>query len=94
MLFQIKKTTPMNLEVLKNVKCRHNCRSSPVVIVYAPDGCNCFTDPIQALCMQHLTKIHSTGPVKILEDLTLDKVFSNEEALSDFVSFDNSSSSP
>jgi len=62
-----------------DIKCRHNCKGAAVAIVYVPEGCNCFVDPIQALCMQHLEKIHSTGPITILEDFTLDKVLTNDQ---------------
>ena len=72
-------------------KC-HLCRSSPVAVIYAPDGCNCSSEPVQALCMQHLVKVHSAGPITLLEDLTLDKVFSNEKSnfAADRFSFDKS----
>lgn len=46
----------MNEALIKSVKCRHGC-DDPCGIYYVPDGCNCFSDPIQALCAQHLVKL-------------------------------------
>jgi hypothetical protein len=46
------------------VPCRHErCQSHAVGIYYVPEGCNCFPDPVQALCEQHFIKLHSTGPI-------------------------------
>ncbi len=65
-------------------KCIHGCdneRHPVVVIAYVPDGCNCFPDAVQPLCIQHYEKIHSTGPVTVLEDFTLYKEFTHEKEL-------------
>lgn len=50
---------------ISRIKCRFGC-DDPVVIVYAPEGCICWADPVQALCAQHLAKIESVGTVTIL----------------------------
>jgi hypothetical protein len=66
----------------EKLKCIHGChpdRHPAVLVAYVPEGCNCFPNSIQSLCIQHWTKIHSTGPITVLEDLTLDKMFSHEE---------------
>lgn len=47
----------------ENVPCRHGGHTHAVGIYYVPEGCNCFPDPVQALCQQHFIKLHSTGPV-------------------------------
>jgi hypothetical protein len=43
------------------------------MIVHAPEGCDCWKDPVQALCMQHYSSVQSHGPVFILMDLRLKK---------------------
>ena len=43
------------------IPCRHGCVEA-VAIVYAPEGCICFTDPVQALCEQHLLKLFDNVP--------------------------------
>lgn len=50
----------VNEAEMKTVKCRHGC-DDPIGIYHIPDGCNCFIDPIQALCAQHWTKVCSAG---------------------------------
>jgi len=35
-----------------------------VVGIYAiPEGCWCFDDPVQALCLQHTISAQSNGPI-------------------------------
>lgn len=51
----------INHDEMKAVKCRHGCVDEPIGIYHIPEGCNCFPDPIQALCAQHFVKLHSTG---------------------------------
>ena len=49
------------------IPCRHPmCRSNAVGIYYVPEGCNCFEDPVQALCEQHFIKLHSTGAISTI----------------------------
>lgn len=41
------------------LKCRHGCdpQRHPVVGIYhAPQGCICWDDPVQALCIAHAVK--------------------------------------
>lgn len=51
------------------IPCRHGCQSPAVEIVYVPEGCLCFEDPVQALCEQHLVTLESTGPSTTIVDL-------------------------
>ena len=48
------------------IPCRHapRCSSCAVGVYHIPEGCNCFPDPVQALCEQHFIKVHSTGPIR------------------------------
>lgn len=62
----------INLAALREVKCRFGCDDA-AIIVHAPEGCVCWKDPVQALCMQHFTSIQSCGPVVIIMDLRLRK---------------------
>ena len=43
----------MNWEKLK---CRFGCGAPVAGLYYAPSGCWCFPDHIQALCSQHAVK--------------------------------------
>lgn len=45
------------------IPCRHRCPHHAVGLYYVPEGCNCFPDPVQALCEQHFIKLHSAGPI-------------------------------
>jgi hypothetical protein len=46
------------------IPCRHErCPTHAVGVYHVPEGCNCFPDPVQALCEQHFIKLHSTGPI-------------------------------
>jgi hypothetical protein len=47
----------------RQIKCRHRHDALATVLYYIPEGCNCFPDPVQALCEQHAIKCHSTGPI-------------------------------
>ena len=38
------------------------CKSPAAEIVYVPEGCICWPDPVQALCEQHLLTLETTGP--------------------------------
>lgn len=51
------------------VPCRFGCREPAAEIVYVPEGCICWPDPVQALCEQHLITLESTGPTRTLLDL-------------------------
>jgi hypothetical protein len=60
---------------LERLKCRFGC-SSPVFGVYhLPEGCVCWPDPVQALCLQHSITAQSTGPIEVImprEELGVD----------------------
>jgi hypothetical protein len=49
------------------LKCRFGC-DNPIGIFHVPDGCICWRDPVQALCMQHFITAESTGPITIIVD--------------------------
>src|SRR5262245_47914321 len=50
------------------LKCRHGCDAPVRAVVYASEGCLCFTDPVQALCAQHYEKMASAGPIEMVVD--------------------------
>jgi hypothetical protein len=52
---------------LAELKCRFGCSSPVVAIIHAPQGCHCFSDPVQALCAQHALSIDG-GPVTPIID--------------------------
>lgn len=55
-----------------DLPCRfaeRGCASPAVEVVHAPAGCICWTDPVQALCEQHLLTMESAGPVTLILDL-------------------------
>lgn len=58
----------LDLAALYAVPCRFGCDDPVVAIVHVPEGCNCWDDPLQALCVHHLMKAHSTGPIAVLAD--------------------------
>lgn len=54
------------------IRCRFaesGCPSPAAAIVYAPGGCICWPDPVQALCEQHLITLETSGPTTTLLDL-------------------------
>jgi hypothetical protein len=54
------------------IACRFaatGCRSPAAEIVYVPEGCICWRDPVQALCEQHLITLETSGPAATLLDL-------------------------
>jgi hypothetical protein len=52
-------------ETFAGIRCRFGC-PNPIGIYHIPDGCVCWTDPVQALCSQHLTKVQSTGSINLI----------------------------
>ena len=62
----------INLAALREVKCRYGC-DEPAMIVHVPGGCDCWKDPVQALCMQHFGQVQTCGRVNIIMDLRLRK---------------------
>lgn len=54
------------------VPCRFKetgCTWPAAEVVYVPEGCICWSDPVQALCEQHLITLESIGPVTLIADL-------------------------
>lgn len=54
------------------IPCRFaelGCKAWATEVVYAPSGCICWKDPVQALCDQHLITMESQGPVALIADL-------------------------
>lgn len=43
--------------------CRFGCKDPAVGIFYIKEGCICWPDHIQALCMQHFITAESEGDV-------------------------------
>lgn len=51
----------------ENVHCRFpSCNEPAVAIWETPEGCICWTDPVQALCWQHGAEVQSTGPIRMI----------------------------
>lgn len=48
------------LSRFEGMKCRFGC-DEVFGIYYVPEGCVCWSDPVQALCAQHAYKIASAG---------------------------------
>ena len=54
-------------EHLAALRCRFGC--DEVVGIFAiPEGCVCWSDPVQALCGQHALKAQSTGAITCVVD--------------------------
>lgn len=52
----------INLDEIEKIKCRFGC-NHPIGLFHVPQGCICWTDPVQALCPQHFITAESNGPV-------------------------------
>lgn len=39
------------------LKCLHGCKDAIIGMFYFEEGCICFSDKIQALCLHHYKKI-------------------------------------
>jgi hypothetical protein len=55
------------------IPCRFaekGCRSPAASILYVPQGCHCWPDPVQALCHQHIETCESSGPITTIIDLS------------------------
>lgn len=48
-----------------HVRCIHGCADA-VMVVYVPRGCNCRSEPIQAVCEQHWNTMDSNGPIQVI----------------------------
>lgn len=54
----------------KALTCRFGCKSPVAGLYHAPDGCICWPDKVQALCIQHAQKgLQNTNMETILERL-------------------------
>lgn len=73
----------LDLAALYAVPCRFGCSDPVVAIVHAPAGCVCWSDPLQALCVHHLAKVQSSGPITIVADYRLPAETSAIERLRD-----------
>lgn len=66
----------LNVQNLDTLTCRFSergCKSPPVAVIHAPDGCQCWRDPVQAVCAQHLMSCESVGPIHMLVDLRIER---------------------
>lgn len=61
----------IDLAGLYAIRCRFGCADPVVAIVHVPEGCVCWPDPVQALCMAHLAKVQSPGPISVAIDYRL-----------------------
>lgn len=57
-------------QALAALKCRFGCQSPVIGIFHAPEGCICWTDPVQALCAQHACSMESVGPITCIIDFS------------------------
>src|SRR6185436_1375978 len=44
-----------------SVPCKFGCKDDACGVFYAPAGCICWDDPVQALCAQHALKAEQNG---------------------------------
>lgn len=63
---------PLRLDaaVWNTLRCRHggelhHARAPVVALVHVPGGCVCFSDPVQALCRQHLERLQDGGRIPV-----------------------------
>jgi hypothetical protein len=57
---------------MEPIPCRFaekGCQSEAAEVIYVPQGCHCWPDPVQALCEQHLITAESDGPITLVKDL-------------------------
>lgn len=53
------------------IPCRFSekgCKSPAVGIYHVPEGCHCWPDPVQALCVHHIQKAESSGEITRIAD--------------------------
>lgn len=60
--------TILTVQLEEDIPCRFGCKGA-IGIYYIPKGCICHSDPIQALCAQHLASAESTGPITLIVQL-------------------------
>lgn len=51
---------------MPEIKCRFGCDSPAIGIYHVPEGCICWPDPVQALCIQHFITAESEGPITLV----------------------------
>jgi hypothetical protein len=61
--------TTLDKTMWASVKCKFGCKDPVVAVVYMPEGCLCWRDPVQALCLHHLHRAQTNGPSTVLVDL-------------------------
>lgn len=52
------------------------CSDVSVAMVFAPAGCTCLANVYQRRCMQHMLRVQDTDTVEVVEDYTVEKIFS------------------
>ena len=57
------------------------CNDPAVGIWYLDEGCIGFVTKRQALCLQHLRSVEPLNNIELIEDLTMDKIFSQDCAI-------------
>jgi hypothetical protein len=65
-------------DTLERLKCRFGCDAPVLGIFHMPQGCICWTDPIQALCEHHADRAQSVGPIECIADFSAGARGTNE----------------
>jgi len=52
------------------------CPDTSVVMIRAEAGCTCLSNIYQRRCYQHVLRLESTDRFEVVEDYTVDKIFS------------------
>jgi hypothetical protein len=60
-------------DLVKELRCRFGC-DNPIGIFYLPEGCACWDDPVQALCLQHYSKAEPIAGMRCIVDLRIHQV--------------------
>lgn len=55
------------------------CSDVSVAMICAPKGCTCLANLYQRRCLQHVMRLADTDDFTIVEDYTVDKIFSLPE---------------
>jgi len=50
----------------ERLRCRFGHTDPVVGLFLVPAGCVCWSDPVQALCRQHLITAESAGPIEAI----------------------------
>ena len=51
---------------LPAIPCRFGCTDGAVGLFYLPEGCVCFKDPVQALCIYHAIRSTPHGSFEMI----------------------------